>query len=120
MDNKKQVFSIRKCTLGVGSFLIGSFIFFSFAPMQVEAAETTVPPSIQNNELKSTEPSVESNEAPTSKEAEPGVESNEAPTSKEAEPGVESNEAPTSKEAEPGVESNEAPTSKEAEPGVES
>ncbi|MCO4363425.1 YSIRK-type signal peptide-containing protein, partial [Staphylococcus agnetis] len=79
MDNKKQIFSIRKCTLGVGSFLIGSFIFFSFAPVQLEAAENTVPPSTQNNDLKSSESSVESNEAPTPKEGEPSVESNEAP-----------------------------------------
>ena len=97
MDNKKQIFSIRKCTLGVGSFLIGSFIFFSFAPVQLEAAENTVPPSTQNNDLKSSESSVESNEAPTPKEGEPSVESNEAPTSKEGEPSVESNEAPTPK-----------------------
>ncbi|MDG6815480.1 YSIRK-type signal peptide-containing protein [Staphylococcus aureus] len=77
MNHKKQIFSIRKCTLGVGSFLIGSFIFFSFSPMQVEAAESTVSSSIQNNDIKSTDPSVESNEAPSEKAAEPSVESNE-------------------------------------------
>ncbi|HIB3145388.1 TPA: Ig-like domain-containing protein, partial [Staphylococcus aureus] len=120
MDNKKQIFSIRKCTLGVGSFLIGSFIFFSFAPMQVEAAENTDSSSIQNTNIKNTESSVESNEAPTEKAAEPSVESNEAPTSKEGEPSVESNEASTPKEGEPSVESNEAPTPKEGEPSVES
>ncbi|HGO3843355.1 TPA: Ig-like domain-containing protein, partial [Staphylococcus aureus] len=120
MDNKKQIFSIRKCTLGVGSFLIGSFIFFSFAPMQVEAAENTDSSSIQNTNIKNTESSVESNEAPTEKAAEPSVESNEASTEKAAEPSVESNEAPTSKEGEPSVESNEAPTPKEGEPSVES
>ncbi|HDH6725956.1 TPA: fibrinogen-binding adhesin SdrG C-terminal domain-containing protein, partial [Staphylococcus aureus] len=120
MDNKKQIFSIRKCTLGVGSFLIGSFIFFSFAPMQVEAAENTDSSSIQNTNIKNTESSVESNEAPTEKAAEPSVESNEASTEKAAEPSVESNEAPTEKAAEPSVESNEAPTEKAAEPSAES
>ncbi|MDV5919743.1 fibrinogen-binding adhesin SdrG C-terminal domain-containing protein, partial [Staphylococcus aureus] len=100
MNHKKQIFSIRKCTLGVGSFLIGSFIFFSFSPMQVEAAESTVSSSIQNNDIKSTDPSVESNEAPSEKAADPSVESNEAPSEKAADPSVESNETRTLKEAE--------------------
>ncbi|MCO4330178.1 Ig-like domain-containing protein [Staphylococcus hyicus] len=116
MDHKKQIFSIRKCTLGVGSFLIGSFIFFSFAPMQVEAAESTVSSSIQNTDIKSTESGAESNEAPTEKAVDPSAESNEAPT-EETQPNVDKQSAPT-EGTQSNVDKQSAPT-EETQPNVD-